>query len=336
MLVESTAMSLSWIPSESISGLLKRGFDLGISHYDDPPPDHVPDVAALHALRDADAFRFANVLSGWARFDDDDGHVLESGFGPSSDLVMGSTTVRLAGLGATFRATSLPVRRAEPEVHGTSVRLVQTAGGRTGVPLPRPVPHPPFAVWQAPVVWTTLSLTLSADGRSEMALTGASAFPRHWLYGPDGHLAAKTGLTDQETWVAHSFGPRTPWGDQDSPALVTAAESELERQLSAVVMRGSAPPEIRRLPTGAVVTRQGDPGDEVYLLLDGVLAVEVDGRRLGELGPGAVLGERALLEGGVRTSTVVATTPVRLAVAPAATIDREALRTLAAGHRREE
>jgi CRP-like cAMP-binding protein len=85
-----------------------------------------------------------------------------------------------------------------------------------------------------------------------------------------------------------------------------------------------------------VLTKQGDPGDELFLVLDGVLAVEVDGRALAELGPGAIIGERALLEGGTRTSTVRALTPVKSAVAGAAQIDVGALRQLAATHRREE
>ena len=67
-----------------------------------------------------------------------------------------------------------------------------------------------------------------------------------------------------------------------------------------------------------------------------MLSVEVDGRALAELGPGAVVGERALLEGGKRTSTVRALTPVKVAAARAAQIDVGALRELAATHRREE
>jgi len=51
---------------------------------------------------------------------------------------------------------------------------------------------------------------------------------------------------------------------------------------------------------------------------------------------GAVLGERALLEGGTRTATLSAVTPIRVAVAAADAVDRAALAELAAGHRREE
>jgi len=198
------------------------------------------------------------------------------------------------------------------------------------------VPKAPFVQWQAPIVWTTLALTLHADGRSDVRLRDASSFPRHWIYGPDGTLIAKSGLTDQDAGVAHSFGHRTPWGGDTSTAVVAAAESALERQLSDELMRGGRAPAVRRLEAGSTVTVQGEPGVELFLVLDGIVAVEVDGERLAEVGPGAVLGERAVLEGGLRTSTLVATMPVRLAVAPAHAIDIERLRALTDLHRRED
>ncbi|WP_162248046.1 cyclic nucleotide-binding domain-containing protein [Angustibacter sp. Root456] len=333
MRVEATAASVSWIPSESVGGALRRGFDVGLAHYDPPPPDALDDEEHLHRLCRDDRFRFANLLRGWA--DVEGGRVVAGGFGPGSGLVMGSTTVRVAGVGATFRAMSLPAITAEPVVEADSVRLSQTVGGRTGVPLPRPVPHPPFVQWNAPIVWTTLTLTLRADGSSHVQLSGASAFPRHWVFGTDLRLQAKSGLTDQSTWVAHSFGERTPWSAQDSPALVTAAESELERQLSEQIMRGGRRPEVRRLAAGDVLTRQREIGDEVYLLLDGVLRVDVDGEELADVGPGAVLGERALLQGGRRTSTLTAVTAARVAVAAREAVDLDRLRELAPSHHRE-
>jgi hypothetical protein len=334
MRIEATATSVSWIPSESVSGSLRRGFDVGFAHYDPPPPDVLDGIDAVRELCGKDLFRFANVLPAWVEVED--GEVRGAGVGAGAGLVMGSTTVRIGGLGATFRAVSLPVIRPQPAPDGRSVRFVQTVGGRTGVPLPRPVPHPPFVQWQAPVVWTTLCLTVHADGRSDVELTGASAFPRHWVYGPDGRLQFKSGVTDQATWVQHSFGDRTPWGDQDSLALVTAAESDLERQMSVDIMQSGRHPQVRRLRAGEVLTRQGEIGDELYLLLDGVLAVAVDGTELAQLGPGVVLGERALLEGGRRTSTLTAVTPVRVAVAAEDAVDLDRLRVLSESHRRED
>jgi hypothetical protein len=334
MRVEASVMTMSWIPSDSLSGPLKAGMDLRLSHWDRPLPDHVSGAAEVHEMCAKDKFRFANLLSVWAEVAE--GRVLQAGFADDSGLVMGSTTVRLGKVGATFRAFSLPDLRQEPTIRDGSVRFVQTVGGRTGVPLPRPVPHPPYVRWQAPLVWTTLSVTLHADGRSEVELVGASAFPRHWVYDAQGRVVLKSGLADQERWMAHSFGERTPWADRDRAALVVEVESEIERQLSVDIMQTGARPEVRNLPEGAALTRQGESATELYLVLDGVLCVEVDGRVVAELGPGAVVGERALLEGGIRTSTVTARTPLRVAVASTADIDLARLRTLADAHHRED
>lgn len=175
-----------------------------------------------------------------------------------------------------------------------------------------------------------------ARRRHEHALTGASPFPRHWVYDGRGELSAKAGITDWTGWTGQESVRATPWGDEDSAVVVTAAETALERELSLLIMRGGARPEVRTLPAGAVLAHQGEPGDSLYLLLDGVLGVDVDGGPIAELGPGAVLGERALLEGGNRTATLTAVTPVRVAVAAGDTIDRAALVALAAGHHREE
>jgi CRP-like cAMP-binding protein len=84
------------------------------------------------------------------------------------------------------------------------------------------------------------------------------------------------------------------------------------------------------------VVEQGDRGDRVFVLLDGVIIVEVGGEPLAALGPGVVLGERAVLEGGVRTSTLRAATTCKVASVPGDQLDRSALTELSTGHRREE
>ena len=334
MRIEATGTTISWIPSESVTGPLRLGMDLKLSHFDAPLPERLTGPTEVREMCAEDRFRFANLLTAWVEVED--GRIVDAGFAEDSGLVMGSTTVRVGRLGATFHALSLPSRQSGPTVDGDRATFTQTVGGATGVPLPRPVPHPPFLKWQAPIVWTTLTLTIRADGSSEVELAGASAFPRHWVFGTDGQLAFKSGLADQDNWMKHSFGTRTPWSDQDRRTLVLAVESALEREMSNAIMRGGAKPEIRRLPQGAALTRQGETGDELFLVLDGVLAVDVDGRALAEVGPGAVLGERALLEGGMRTSTLTAVTPVSVAVAAREHIDLDRLRSLADTHRREE
>jgi hypothetical protein len=334
MRIEATATSMSWIPSESVWSGMRRAFELGLAHWDQPLPDSIDGPHEVRELCRQDRFRFANVLSAWAEADD--GRITDAGVTDDSGLVMGSTTVRVARVGATFKAFSLPTLRPEPEHAGDAVTFTQTVGGRTGAPLPRRVSRKPFVQWAAPTVWTTLSLTLRADGSNDVRLAGASTFPRHWVYGADGRLAYKSGLTDEDTWLTESFGQRTPWGEYDTPALVVAVESELERQISTVIMRGGSAPQVRRIKKGQALTRQGDPGDELFLLLDGIVSVDVDGKEIGEVGPGAILGERALLEGGRRTSTLNAVTPVRVAAVPGDSVDVDRLRELARAHRRED
>lgn len=160
--------------------------------------------------------------------------------------------------------------------------------------------------------------------------------PRHWIYDSNGDLIAKSGMIDFKGWTKDSFGDNTPWGDTDAPAIVTAVESALERQLSLQIMRDGRKPKIRKAARGETLVEQGEPGKELFLLLDGVLTVEVDGEPIAELGPGSILGERALIEDGIRTSTLRATTPARVAVADSADINPKVLAELAEGHRRED
>jgi len=327
---DSSITSLSWIPSEAVQGSQRVAFDAGLAHYDKPPPDQLEDV---EALRLADRFRFANILSAWVDVDKS-GRIKDCGY--SGGGLMGATTVKLGPLVRTFEAVGLPDIQRAPVKRATSVRFVQTAGGRTGVPAPRRVRRRPFVQWQAPLVWTTLSLTIHSDGRTEGTIDGASRFPRHWVYDERGSLAQKSGLADFKDWYRKSFGRHTPWGDQDSRALVTAVESALERRLSEQVMRGGEKPKIRRVKAGKTLVEQGEAGSEVFLVLDGVLRVEHDGERLAEYGPGALLGERAHLDGGLRTSTLVAVTPCRVASVQADQLDRAALKELSKGHRREK
>jgi hypothetical protein len=328
VLLHGSVTSLSWIPSEAVEGSTRLAFDAGVAHYDEPPPEAIDDV---EALRRADRFRFANVLEAWVDVDDS-GRIRD--YGQAGGGLMGSTSVKMGPLTRTFEAIGLPDIQGAPERGEGWVRMTQTAGGRTGVPAPRRVRRRPFVQWQAPLVWTTLSLTLHADGTVKSELTGASRFPRHWIYDASGRLSHKSGLADFKDWYRRSFGRHSPWGETDSPALVTAVETALERSLSARIMQGATKPQVRKVKSGEALVRQGDAGSEVFLLLDGVLRVEEDGRRLAEYGPGALLGERAHLEQGGRTSSLVAVTACRVASVEADQLERGSLEELAKGHRR--
>jgi cyclic nucleotide-binding protein len=239
-------------------------------------------------------------------------NVTKVGYGPAS---------------ITFAPVVLPDLRPDPEIGPSWARFVQTAGGQTGFPTPRRVRHEPYLQIGGPVTWSTLALTIHSDGTVEPRLVGASSFPRHWVYDHTGRLVAKSGFIDHDTWWREAFGTHTPWGAEDSAPIVTAVESALERQLSVVVI--NAKPQSRRLQAGRTLVQQGEQGEELFLLFDGVLRVEVDGRPVTEVGPGAIVGEMALLQEGRRTATLRAVTPCRVAVVPKDRIDRQALEEVA-------
>jgi Cyclic nucleotide-binding domain len=323
--IESSVTSLSWIPLGAMEGAgSELAFRLGIAHYDPPPPDFLEDLEQLKA---ADRFRFANQLRPWIEVED--GRIVDHGHAGGGHI--GSTTLHLGARDLTFAAMAFPDLRPRPEPGDGWVRFVQSAGGRTGAPAPRRIRRPPFVQLVAPAAWSTLALTIHADGRANYEVVGASPFPRHWIYDHAGKLVAKTGRIDFQRWFRETEMQRTPWGDEDSPALVVAAETALERRLSVAIIDGH--PQFRRLDEGQVLVEQGEAGSDVYLLFDGVLIVEIDGKPVTELGPGAVVGEMALLEGGRRTATLRAVTPCRIAMVAGEQLDRDALAEVARARR---
>jgi len=326
MRIESSVTSISWIPQEAVEGVTKLPFGMGVAHYDLPPPDHIDDLDGLAA---DDRFRFANRLSAWVEVDD--GRV--TGHGYTGGGRIGSTMMRLAGREVIFAAVAFPDRQHTPVVGDGWVKFVQTAGGRTGVPAPRRVRRPPFVQVAAPLAWTTLTLTMYADGRATHELSGASSFPRHWVFNAEGDLALKSGLVSFTDWYRNAFGKHTPWGDEDSPALVSAIESALERELSTHIMRPDAQPRFRKIDEGRTLVEQGDTGDDLHLLLDGVLAVEIDGAVVTQLGPGAIIGEGAVVTGGPRNATLRALTRCRVATVRGDQVSIDGLAQLAARRR---
>lgn len=320
---ESSVTAISWIPSDAITGPAKLTFELGVTHYDDPPPDHLDD---LEALRTSDRFREANELRAFIEVED--GRIVDAGHLGQGHI--GATTVKVGPAAMRFPAVQLPDIQSPPEVGPTSARFVQTIGGRMGLPTPRPVPHKPFVQFWPSIAWTTLALTINADGTSSHELVGASPFPRHWIYDHEGRLVEKSGTIDFAKWFNHAHGERTPWGEQDSAAVVSAVESALERSLSGAIMRGGEKPRMRSLAEGDELVRQGEAGTEVFLILDGIFVVERDGEEIAEIGPGAVVGERAGQRDGARTATLRARTRARVAGVPQEALDPTALGSLAA------
>jgi cyclic nucleotide-binding protein len=330
MRIESSVTAISWIPSEAIEGMPKIPFEMGIGHYDEPPPGKIG-PGDLERLRDEDRFREANDLRAWIEVED--GKIV--GHGHEGAGYVGTTTFKLGPKDLVFQGVAFETLQPDPDVRDDEVRFVQTVGGRAGFPAPRRVKGRPFMRVHSATAWTTLALTIRADGSSDHELIGASAFPRHFVYDREGELAQKAGTVDFKTWYREAHGEHTPWGDEDSEPFVAQAESALERELSASIMKGNAKMPRRKLKPDDRLVEQGDPGDELFLVLDGVLAAVVDGEEIAQVGPGAILGEGAIVGEGTRGATLRACTAARVAVIEPDMIDREAMETLAAGRRRD-
>lgn len=68
------------------------------------------------------------------------------------------------------------------------------------------------------------------------------------------------------------------------------------------------------VPAGYALMRQGERGDQMFVVVSGELEIDRDGRTINHQGPGAAVGEMSLLSEGVRTATVRTTGPARLLV----------------------
>jgi CRP-like cAMP-binding protein len=65
---------------------------------------------------------------------------------------------------------------------------------------------------------------------------------------------------------------------------------------------------------GHVLVRQGEIGRECFVIVNGNAIVKRNGRKVNALGPGACVGELALLDRGPRTATVEADGPMKVLV----------------------
>jgi flavin reductase (DIM6/NTAB) family NADH-FMN oxidoreductase RutF len=72
----------------------------------------------------------------------------------------------------------------------------------------------------------------------------------------------------------------------------------------------------RSYGAGEAIVRAGDPGDELYVVLEGSVRVDREGQPVRALAAGELFGEIAVLDGGRRTADVVATTDTRCLAVP--------------------
>jgi CRP-like cAMP-binding protein len=67
---------------------------------------------------------------------------------------------------------------------------------------------------------------------------------------------------------------------------------------------------------GDVIFHEGDPGQVMYVVVEGTLKLTIRGRVVENLGPGGVLGELSMIDGSPRVATATALTACRLAAIP--------------------
>lgn len=77
-----------------------------------------------------------------------------------------------------------------------------------------------------------------------------------------------------------------------------------------------------RIPAGRVLMRQGAPGRELVVLVEGEVTVERDGATIAVRRDGDHVGELALVTGRPRTATVTATTDLRVLVLDRTSFER--------------
>ena len=192
MRIEGSVAAISWIPSEAIEGMPKLPFELGIGKYDEPPPDRIAE-GDLERLRDEDRFREANLLRAWIEVED--GRIVDSGY--SGDGLVGSTTFKLGKKAIVVPGVAFEILRSEPEISDDRARFVQTVGGRAGFPAPRRVSGKPFFQIHSATAWTTLALTIHADG----TVTSASAL--------SSYSATPTGICAEKAVLTAKFKPNS-------------------------------------------------------------------------------------------------------------------------------
>ena len=72
--------------------------------------------------------------------------------------------------------------------------------------------------------------------------------------------------------------------------------------------------QIAELPAGVDLIKEGEPGDALFVIIDGRAIITKGSVELNRVGPGAYFGELAILDGEPRSATVVAETDVKVAV----------------------
>jgi CRP/FNR family transcriptional regulator, cyclic AMP receptor protein len=100
-------------------------------------------------------------------------------------------------------------------------------------------------------------------------------------------------------------------------------DAKIERLAGIALFAGARPKELEAVarlctevdvPSGRVLCREGETGQEFFVLESGSVTVSVGGQQVATLGPGDFFGELALMDAGPRSATVTADGDVRVLV----------------------
>ena len=255
---KQTVTSSRWIPSEAVTGLNKAIFGTGFTHYDAAAAGRRS--SDLEALRDGGSVPLRQPPVGLDR-----GRRTAGSSTPATTggVLMGSTTVAAGrqgrdlrgGLAARPPARPVDRRRTSGHLRADRRRPHRRCPRRAGSTARRSCSS------QAPTVWTTLSLTIHADGRSESRADRRQPVPpplglrRRRQAGGQGRPRRLQGLVAALVRrPAHPVGRRGLARAGDRRRDRPRAGAGRTRSCRAAPSRSSA-----SLKAGATLTEQGAP-----------------------------------------------------------------------------
>jgi len=106
-------------------------------------------------------------------------------------------------------------------------------------------------------------------------------------------------------------------------AFLRSKSSKVEMLKNVPLFRGLSQRQVEQIarladefevPAGKRLASAGDIGHELFIIVDGQVTVTTQSRRTIKLGPGEFFGEMSLIDGGPRSATVDAATPMKLLV----------------------
>ena len=71
--------------------------------------------------------------------------------------------------------------------------------------------------------------------------------------------------------------------------------------------------DVKTFTAGQVIFKEGQPGDVMYVVIDGTIDILIHDKVINIVGPGGILGEMALLDNEPRSMTAIAITDCKLA-----------------------